>query len=122
MTALRPAIRQAMMDVVSMSVTEIESQLVAQTIDIKLVDGDPELVVNEDSSSVPPPPPPPHPDDAGDDDARITLRLPGYLKELISTEADSAGDSINSYVVDILNRKARRSGNVGTHKRTTIEL
>ena len=123
MTALRPAIRQAMMDVVSMSVTEIASQLDGQTIDIKLVDGDPELVVNEDNTSVPPPPPPPHPEDAAaDDDARITLRLPGYLKELITLEADSAGDSINSYVVDILNRKARRSGNVGTHKRTTIEL
>ena len=122
MTALRPAIRQAMMDVVSMSVTEIASQLEGQTIDIKLVDGDPELVVSEDGTSIPPPPPPPSPDHDGDEDARITLRLPGYLKDLITTEADSAGDSINSYVVDILNRKTRRSGNVGTHKRTTIEL
>ncbi len=123
MAALKPAIKQAMNDVVAMAVEEISSQLDGQDVEIKLVDGEPELVVTENSSSIPTPPPPPSAGGHdGDDDARITLRLPGYLKELITAEADTAGDSINSYVVDILNRKARRGGNVGTHKRTTIEL
>lgn len=121
MAALKPAITQAMMDVVAMAVSEISSQLEGQTIDIKLVDGDPELVVNEDPSAVPPPPPPPPPG-AEDDEARITVRLPGYLKELISTEAEDAGDSINSYVVDVLSNKTRRRGKGGTRQRTTIEL
>jgi hypothetical protein len=121
LAALKPAITQTMMDVVAMAVSEISSQLDGQTIDIKLVEGDPELVVNDDPSVGSPPPPPPPPG-AEDDEARITVRLPGYLKELISTEAEDAGDSINSYVVDVLSNKARRKGRGGTRQRTTIEL
>lgn len=120
MAALEPAITQTMMDVVAMAVSEISSQLEGQTIDIKLVEGNPELVVSEDRSAVPPPPPPPP--GAEDDEARITVRLPGYLKDLISTEAEDAGDSINSYVVDVLSSKARSRGKSGTRQRRTIEL
>lgn len=122
MAALKPAITQAMMDVVSMAVTEISSQLDSQTIDIRLVDGDPELVVNDDPSAVPPPPPPPPPGSDEADEARITVRLPGYLKDLITNEAESAGDSINSYVVDVLSNKARKKRSTGTHHRTTFQL
>jgi hypothetical protein len=122
MAALKPAITQTMMDVVNMAVTEISSQLDAQTIDIKLVDGDPELVVNEDPAAVPPPPPPPPPGDDDTDEARLTIRLPGYIKDLIANEADTAGDSINSYVVDVLSRKASKRGSTGTHHRSTFQL
>jgi len=123
MAALKPAISQTMMDVVNMAVAEISSQLDAQTIDIKLVDGDPELVVNDDRSAVPPPPPPPPPGSDDIDEARITVRLPGYLKDLIANEAETAGDSINSYVVDLLNDKARRrKRSSGTQTKTTLEL
>ncbi|MGD2061190.1 MAG: hypothetical protein PVF87_10015 [Acidimicrobiia bacterium] len=122
MAALKPAISQTMMDVVSLAVAEISSQLDGQTIDIKLVDGDPELVVSEDPASVAPPRPP-HRDGDDEDEARITVRLPGYLKDLISSEAENAGDSVNSYVVDVLSSKARRSrGRAGTRQRTTIDL
>lgn len=122
MAALRPAITQTMMEVVTMAVAEIASQLDAQTIDIKLVDGDPELVVNDDPTAVTPPPPPPPPGAEDLDEARLTVRLPGYLKDLIVNEADTAGDSINSYVVDVLSRKARKRQPGGTHHRRTIEL
>jgi hypothetical protein len=122
MAALKPAITQTMMEVVSMAVAEIASQLDTQTIDIKLVDGDPELVVNDDPTSVSPPPPPPPPGADDVDEARLTVRLPGYLKDLIASEADTAGDSINSYVVDVLSRKARKRESTGTHHRTTFEL
>jgi hypothetical protein len=122
MAALKPAITQTMMEVVNMAVTEISSQLDAQNIDIKLVDGDPELVVNEDPSAVPPPPPPPPPGSDDFDEARITVRLPVYLKDLIANEAETAGDSINSYVVDLLNNKARRRRSPGTQTKTTLEL
>jgi hypothetical protein len=123
MAALRPAISQTMMQVVSMAVAEISSQLEAQTIDIKLVEGDPELVVRDDPSMGSPPPPPPPPGGDDSDEARITVRLPGYLKDLINEAASDAGDSINSYVVDVLASKAnaaRRSA--GTRRRTTIQL
>ena len=123
MAALKPAIFQTMMDVVNMAVAEISSQLDSQTIDIKLVDGDPELVVNDDHSAVSPPPPPPPPGSDDIDEARITVRLPGYLKDLIANEAETAGDSINSYVVDLLNDKARRrKRSSGTQTKTTLEL
>ncbi|MFZ0013720.1 MAG: hypothetical protein WAL25_06330 [Acidimicrobiia bacterium] len=122
MAALKPAITQTMMEVVSMAVAEISSQLDTQTIDIKLVDGDPELAVRDDPTAVPPPPPtaPEGADDA--DEARITVRLPGYLKDLIASEAEVSGDSINSYVVDVLNSKARRRRSSGSHTKTTLEL
>lgn len=123
MAALKPAIKEAMMDVVNMAVTEISSQLEMQTIDIKLVEGDPELVVNEDPSAAPPPPPPPPPGSDEVDEARITVRLPGYLKDLIASEAETSGDSINSYVVDVLSNKARKkSGSHGSHHKTTFRL
>ncbi len=122
MAALKPAITQTMMEVVSMAAKEISSQLDAQTIDIKLIDGDPELVVSDDPTAVPPPPPPGPSGIDEDDEARITVRLPSYLKDLIAREAEDAGDSVNSYVVDVLNTKARRRRSTGSHTRTTLEL
>jgi hypothetical protein len=123
LAALKPAIKESMMEVVGMAVTEISSQLDAQTIDIKLVDGDPELVLNDDPTAAPPPPPPPPPGAGDVDEARITVRLPGYLKDLIANEADSAGDSINSYVVDVLSNKTRKKhGSHGSHHKTTFRL
>ena len=122
MAALKPAITQTMMEVISMAVAEIGSQLEPQSIDIKLVDGDPELVVRDDLSPTTPPPPPLHPgvDDA--DEARITVRLPSYLKDLITAEAEVSGDSVNSYVIDVLSKGSRKRRSTGSHTRTTIEL
>jgi hypothetical protein len=122
MAALMPAINQTMIDVVTMTVAEISSQLDTQTIDIKLVDGDPELVVNEDPTAVPPPPPPPPPGSGEADEARITVRLPSYLKDLITNEAESVGDSINSYVVEVLSNKARKRKATGSHHKSTFQL
>jgi hypothetical protein len=122
MAALKPAITQTMMEVVNMAVTEISSQLETQVIDIKLVEGDPELVVNDDPTAISPPPPPPPPGSDEADEARITVRLPGYLKDLIANEAETAGDSINSYVVDVLSNKARKRGSTGSHHKTTFQL
>lgn len=121
MAALKPAITQTMMDVISMAVTEIGSQLDTQSIDIKLVDGDPELVVREDPSATPPPPHvPPGVDDA--DEARITVRLPSYLKDMITAEAEVSGDSVNSYVIDVLRQGSRKRRSTGSHTKTTLEL
>ena len=122
MNALKPAITQTMMDVVSMAVAEISSQLETKTVDIRLVDGDPELVVREDKSVSPPPPPPPPP--GGEHgEARITLRLPDYLKDIINEAASESGLSINSYVAEALSTEAaKQKRKSGTRHRTTIEL
>lgn len=118
---LRPAIKQAMMQVVEMATHEVNGQLVGQRVDIRLVDGDPELVVSSDDSRIPAPPPPPEPGEDFDTEARITLRLPGYLKELIAEAADVAGDSVNSFVVDALRSRAYRATG-STSVKKTIDL
>jgi hypothetical protein len=43
-------------------------------------------------------------------DARITLRLTPTLKQLIEDAAQNAGDSVNSWVVDTLGKRARLRG------------
>ena len=119
MTALKPAIRQSLMDVVNMAATEVSSQLIGQRIEIRLVDGDPELTVVDDPSEPPPPPPPPG---AGDDEARITVRLPAYLKDLIADAATDSGDSVNAFVIEALKGKAQpRKGGMTRH-RGTLEI
>lgn len=118
---LRPAIKQTLMEVVEMAAQEVNGQLVGQRVDIRLVDGDPELTIRPDDSRIPPPPTPLDVGELMDAEARITLRLPGYLKDLIAEAADGAGDSVNSFVVDTLRSKAyeRKSS---SSVRKTIDL
>lgn len=104
---INPAVRQTMFRVVETAMAEINSQLTGQAVEIRLVDGDPDLIVT--TATVPPPPSPPEAPDAPEaefDEARITLRIPGYLKEIIADAARNAGDSVNSYVVDALRTAA----------------
>lgn len=119
MAALRPAIRQTMLDVVTMAATEVSSQLPTHRVEVRLAEGDPELVVSEDVSAVAPPPPPPG---SEDDEARITLRLPGYLKDLIAEAAAVGGDSVNAFVVDALRSRAQTTGRATKRHHTTLEI
>jgi hypothetical protein len=122
MDAFRPAVRSALLEVAQQVAAEIGAQLGDSRVDVRLVAGDPELVVTPT-----PPPPPPSGDrqtstvEDNDLEARITLRLPGSLKGLIEDAASTSGDSINSWVVNALRSRARRS-NVGSHVEETFEL
>ncbi|MEX1038667.1 MAG: hypothetical protein WDZ96_07420, partial [Acidimicrobiia bacterium] len=119
---INPAVRQTMFRVVETALAEINSQLTGQAVEIRLVDGDPELIVT--ATAAPPPPPPEAPDAAeadAFDEARITLRIPGYLKEIIADAARNAGDSVNSYVVDAL-RTATPPTNPKKSVNRTIQL
>jgi hypothetical protein len=117
LSALQPAIRQTFFDVLCMAATEVSSQLPNHRVEVKIVDGDPELVVSSETVESTPPPGP------EDDEARITLRLPGYLKEMIAEAASSTGDSVNTFVVDALKCQARSAKVAGrTRMRTTIDL
>ncbi|HEY5889520.1 MAG TPA: hypothetical protein VIW94_02315, partial [Acidimicrobiia bacterium] len=99
---------------------EINAQLMGQRVEIRLVDGDPELVVIE--TAIPGPPPPPNPPNPLDDDeARITVRLPGYLKDLISDAASDSGDSVNGWVIDALKTRSA-TAKVGNKVNRTIQL
>jgi len=105
---LEPALREAALDLAAQAAAEVGGQLPGHEIDVVVVDGDPELRVRstgETSITI----------GAGEPlDARITLRLPPQLKELIETSADEKGESVNSWLVRSLSgvttHSSRRPG------------
>jgi|FLYL01.1.fsa_nt_gi hypothetical protein len=113
MDAFRPAVRNALLEVAQQAANEVSAQLDDRRVEVRLSDGDPELVV----SSLPPSEP------SADEglEARITLRLPGSLKGLIEDAASSSGESVNSWVIDALRSRARRSV-AGSRVEETFEL
>jgi Protein of unknown function (DUF1778) len=99
--ALAPAIRQAAMDLAEQAACEVRAQLPDRTVDLVLADGDPSLRIAEATTPV---------EAIGSEelDARITLRIAPSLKSLIEDAAETAGASVNSWVVDALSRRARK--------------
>ncbi len=98
MTALEPAIRQLAFDLAEQAATEVTAQLPGHEIDVVLADGEPTLRVRSESGEEVTP---------GESlDARITLRLPPSLKELVEAAADQKGESVNSWLVKTLSTKA----------------
>jgi hypothetical protein len=117
---LTPAIRQSMLQLVEAAATEVNSQLSGQRVDVRLVDGEPELIVSESTANLPPPPPGDSRRD-DDDEARITLRIPSYLKDIIADAASGSGDSVNSWVVEAVKNRTATS-KVGNEIKRTIQL
>lgn len=114
LTAFTPAVRQGLMRAVEQAAAEISAQLGDRRIDVRLVDGEPELgVANHDPAPAAP----------GDDEleARLTLRLPTNLKAIIEDAAAGSGESINGWVVDALRSRTKRVGNT-RHVRETFDL
>ncbi len=99
--ALGPVIRQAAMDLAEQAACEVRAQLPDRTVDLVLSDGDPSLRIAEAPVSTEPAP-------SEDLDARITLRVTPSLKTLIEDAAETAGASVNSWVLDALSRRARK--------------
>jgi predicted HicB family RNase H-like nuclease len=118
---MRPALRQTLLEVTEMAAQEIGGQLQGQRVETRMVEGEPELRVTADESNIPSPPSAAGDPDTVDAEARITLRLPGYLKDLIAEAADESGDSVNTFVVDALRTKAHVK-QPNTRVRTTIDL
>ena len=121
LAALQPAIRQTFIDVLCVAAAEVSSQLVGQKVEVKMVDGDPELVVTADEN----PRTASHDEDQDELDlseTRITVRLPSNLKEIIAEAAQAAGDSLNAFVVDALKTQTRAARVGKTRVRTTIDL
>ena len=99
--ALGPVIRQAAMDLAEQAACEVRAQLPDRTVDLILADGEPSLRIVEAAVST-------EPASSEDLDARITLRIPPSLKSLIEDAAETAGASVNSWVLDALSRRARK--------------
>lgn len=100
--ALGPAIRQAAMELAEQAAYEVRAQLPDRVVDVVLTDGDPTLRITEAPASADP--------TANEDlDARITLRIPPSLKTLIEDAAETAGASVNGWVLDALSKRARKA-------------
>ena len=104
LAALDPALRLALMDVLSQAAAEISEQLPGVAIDVRLKGREPEFVVAgpppQEPSHEPPPPADEPPDtDADDGVTRITLRLPEALKTRAEALAASRGQSLNTWLV-----------------------
>lgn len=109
--ALDPAARLALMEAISQAAAEITAEMPAGGVDVRL-DGR-ELAFVVDAPAAPPapptPPPPPTAPEAEEDGgvARITLRLPESVKGKAEDAAAAAGQSLNTWLVNVVRAATR---------------
>jgi hypothetical protein len=96
---LGPSVRLVIMDALSEAADEITAALRDTAVEIRLRGQEPHIVVTDTVRDTPPEPPPSADTEADGDLARITLRLPGPLKNAVEQAAASAGISVNSWLV-----------------------
>jgi hypothetical protein len=97
--ALQPAIERAALRLAEQAAEELDAQLPGKSVGVRLQEGTPILTV-EDSGD-------PITIDTDSVEARITVRLPDRLKEILEEVASESGDSVNTYVVKTLSSKTR---------------
>ena len=111
-TAVGPAIRQGVLELVEQAAAEVGAQLTSGHVDVVITEGEPALVVRSDEVE---------PTFSTDElVARMTVRLPSQLKAALEEAADDAGDSVNSYVLKTLATGATK-GRKGRRIRETLE-
>jgi hypothetical protein len=101
---MEPAVRLALIDVLSAMAAEVTAALDGTLVDVRLRGRDPEVVVVPAASGHPTGPDPSGDplDEPGDDDrstVRISLRLPDGLKARAEAAAGAAGSSLNTWLV-----------------------
>lgn len=106
--ALRPAARELAMELAQQAAEELAAQLPDREVQVVLQEREPTLVVREQPAGNEAPP-------ASDEgyEARLTLRLPPSIKERIEEAAETAGDSVNRWVVDALATSSRPTARPG---------
>lgn len=97
--AMQGPITARLLEVLGQLAAELGESLPDQTVEVRLVGDDVELVVGAAS--------PTGPDLEGDADARITLRLSAQLKARVEAASAREGVSVNTYIVRALNQQAR---------------
>lgn len=112
--ALESSLARQLQDVLAEAALELNAQLDAAHVEVRIAGRDPELVlVHEDGSAREPV------DEAFS--ARISLRLPESLKQRIESAAASEGDSVNTWLVQALQRAVdshRRPASSGRNRLT----
>ena len=114
-TALDPASRMVMLELLSEAAAEISTLVPSGSVDVRLRGRDAEFVVD-----VPPPPAEPAPspaatDRVGEEDeegdvVRITLRIPESVKTRAEDLAARSGRSLNAWIVTALRAATREKG------------
>ena len=111
-TAVGPAIRQGVLELVEQAAAEVGAQLTTSRVEVVVSDGEPSLVVRSEEAE---------PSFSTEDlVARMTVRLPAQLKAALEEAADDAGDSVNSFVLKTLSSGTTRSRK-GRRIRETLE-
>ena len=112
--ALESSFGRRLQEAVAEAALELTAQLESGRIEVRMAGGDPELVLVRDEEAGPGPV-----DEAFT--ARITLRLPESLKERAETAAAREGMSVNTWLVQALQRsvESRRSTSAGSRNRLT---
>lgn len=108
--SLEPAARLSLLEALSDAAAEITTRLTSASVEVRLRGRDAELVVTEHDDL-----PPAAPETAGlapdtGDTARITLRLPESLKELVERAAAAEGISANAWLVRVVAVAVRSPG------------
>jgi hypothetical protein len=108
--ALDSSARLAIMEAVSQAAAEITAEMPNGGVDVRLNGRDLDFMVHVAAPTPPPPPPPPAPEDVEDGSlSRITLRIPEAVKAKAEEKAAEAGQSLNTWLVNIV-RMATRDG------------
>jgi HicB family len=109
--ALESAFGRRLQEALAEATLELSSQLDDGRVEVRVAGGDPELVyVNETVA-----PPAETTDEAST--ARITLRLPESLKSRLETAAAASGLSVNTWLVQALNRAVEPRPPAGGNRR-----
>jgi hypothetical protein len=105
LAALEPAVARLALDLAEQAAVEVASQLSGYQVEVVISGGEPSLRVRPEEAEA----------SIGESlDARLTLRLPPRLKEMIEQAADERGESLNTWMVRTISTKAggsrRRAG------------
>jgi len=109
-STLQPAIQEAFGGVAEQAAVEVSAQLPDYTVEVVLSDGEPSLVVRDHRDAVTV--------STDDLEARLTVRLPGELKQYLEMAAGEEGDSVNTYVVKTLSSRKKSKSSSGKFKGT----
>jgi hypothetical protein len=112
--ALESSFGRRLQEALAEAALELSAQLERGRVEVRVAGGDPELVYVDEAE--------PEPADASDEvfSARITLRLPETLKARLEAAAGANGVSLNTWLVQTLNRllAPRPSGGTSRHRLT----
>ena len=114
--AIEASLARRLQDVLAEAALELNAQLDAAHVEVRIAGRDPELVLVREDGSISEPV-----DEAFS--ARITLRLPESLKQRIESAAAREGGSVNTWLVQAHQRsvesKSHRSISSGSRNRLT---